>query len=146
MQKLVGRDIYTPTDASQVCGKSQWLNWGLSLSREETLSMLGLKLIGFLKTSSNNPEVDCPNIQRALKAYVHVISKDEKPLMPCSRAKVKKLLKKEKAQIVSHKPFTIRLIFTCENQVQPIALGIDSGYENKGRGLFGSKMIKRHVV
>jgi len=52
MQKLVGRDTYTPTDAPQVCG-----NCDLSLNREETLSVSGLK------TPSNNPEVDYPSIQ-----------------------------------------------------------------------------------
>ncbi len=58
MQKLVGRDIYTPTDVPQVYGKSQWLNCDLPLNREKTLSMLGLKPTGFLKTSSNNLDVD----------------------------------------------------------------------------------------
>ncbi len=96
MQKLIRRDTYTPRYAPQVRGKNQWLNCDLSLNRKKTLSMPGLKPTGFLKTPSNNPEVDYPNIQGALKAYVYVISKDEKPLMPCSRAKAKKSLKKEK--------------------------------------------------
>lgn len=47
MQKLVGRDTYTPTDAPLVRG-----NCDLSLNREKTLSVAGLK------TPSNNPEVD----------------------------------------------------------------------------------------
>ena len=85
-----------------------------------------------LKTPSNNPEVDYPSIQGALTAFVYVISKEGKPLMPCSKAKARKLLKEGRAQIVSHKPFTIKLIFECENQVQKIVLGIDPGYENIG--------------
>ena len=139
MQKLVGRNTYTPTDAPQVRS-----NCDLPLNREETLSVSGLK------TPSNNPEVDYPSIQGALKAYVYVISKEGKPLMPCSKAKAKRLLKEGKAQIVGHKPFTIRLIFQCENQVQPIILGIDPGYENIGlsavsekRELFSSEVKLR---
>ena len=45
MQKLVGRNTYTPTDAPQVRG-----NCDLSLNREETLS------VADLKTSSNNSD------------------------------------------------------------------------------------------
>ena len=52
MQKLVGRNTYTPTDTPQVRG-----NCGLSLNREKTLSVSGLK------TPSNNPEVDYPSWQ-----------------------------------------------------------------------------------
>jgi hypothetical protein len=72
------------------------------------------------------------DIQAVLKTYVYVISVDNKPLMPCSRAKARKLLKSGKATIVRHKPFTIKLIFECENHVQPIALGVDTGYKNIG--------------
>jgi len=50
MQKLVGRNTYTPTDAPQVRG-----NCDLPLNREETLS------VSDLKTPSNNPEVDYPS-------------------------------------------------------------------------------------
>jgi len=128
MQKLVGRNTYTPTDAPQVRG-----NCDLPLNREETLGVSGLK------TPSNNPEVDYPGIQGALKAYVYVLSKEGKALMPCSKAKAKKLLKEGKARIVGHKPFTIRLIFHCENQVQPITLGIDPGYENVGLSAISEK-------
>jgi hypothetical protein len=98
----------------------------LSLNKEETLSEQGFK------TCLNNPEVDYSNIQGVLKTFVYVQSKDGNPLMPCSQAKAKKLLKKKKAYIANHKPFTIRLIFECENQVQKITLGIDPGYEHIG--------------
>ena len=128
MQKLVGRDTYTPTDTPLVRS-----NCDLPLNREETLS------VSDLKTPSNNPEVDYSSIQEALKAYVYVISFDEKPLMPCTKAKARKLLKEGKAQIVSYKPFTIKLIFECENQVQKVTLGIDPGYENIGISAISGK-------
>ena len=128
MQKLGRRNTYTPTDAPQVRG-----NCDLPLNREKTLS------VSDLKTPSNNPEVDYPSIQGALKAYVYVISKEGKPLMPCSKTKAKKILKEGKAQIVGYKPFTVRLVFQCENQVQPITLGIDPGYENIGLSVVSKK-------
>ena len=74
MQKLERRDTYTPTDTPLVRS-----NCGLSLNREETLS------VADLKTLSNNPEVDNSSIQEALSAYVYVISKNKKPLMPCTK-------------------------------------------------------------
>ena len=49
------------------------------------------------------------------------------PLMPCTACKAKKLLKSEKAIVVKFKPYTIKLNFECENQVQEVILGIDSG-------------------
>ncbi|HEU64546.1 MAG TPA: paclitaxel/taxanoid biosynthesis susceptibility protein TS1 [Chlamydiae bacterium] len=128
MQKLVGRDTYTPMDTPLVRS-----NCDLSLNREETLSVSGLK------TPSNNPEVDYSSIQEALKAFVYVISKNGEALMPCSKAKARKLLKEEKALIVSHKPFTIKLVFKCENQIQKITLGIDPGYENIGLSAISEK-------
>ncbi|CAI2187418.1 15479_t:CDS:2, partial [Funneliformis geosporum] len=42
------------------------------------------------------------------------------------------LLKSDKAKIVKYEPFTIQLLFECENQVQDITLGINSGYKNVG--------------
>ena len=128
MQKLVGRDTYTPTDTPLVRS-----NCDLSLNREETLS------VSDLKTPSNNPEVDNSSIQEAIAAYVYVISKNGKALMPCSKAKARKLLKEGKALIVSHKPFTIKLVFKCENQVQKITLGIDPGYEHIGLSAISEK-------
>ncbi len=96
MQKLVGRDTYTPTDTPLVRS-----NCDLPLNREETLSVSGLK------TLSNNSEVDNSSIQESLPAYVYVISKNKKPLMPCTKAKARKLLKKGKAYVVNYQPFTI---------------------------------------
>ena len=63
---------------------------------------------------------------------MYVQALDGKPLMPCSRAKARKLLEGNRATIVRHNPFTIKLSFECENQVQPITLGVDTGYEHIG--------------
>ncbi len=59
--------------------------------------------------------------------FVYVRNQDEAALMPCSEAKARKLLRAEKAKIVTHRPFTIQLTWQCEGHVQPITCGIDKG-------------------
>ena len=61
---------------------------------------------------------------------VYVVSIEGKPLMPCKPAKARKLLKNKKAKIVKYEPFTIQLLFECENQIQECVLGIDAGERN----------------
>ena len=135
MQKLERRDTYTPTNAPLVRS-----NCDLSLKREEPLSVANLK------TFSNNPEVDNSNIQEALSAYVYVISKNKKPLMPCTKAKARKLLKKGK--VVKRFPFTIQLLYSAGSTKQKISLGVDSGYTHIGlsaitkeKELYAAEMI-----
>ena len=116
MQQLKERNTYTPTDASQVRS-----NCDLLLNREETLSVMDLK------TSSNNPEVNLPVHSRGLEPLIYVLNLNNIPLMPCTACKAKKLLKSDKAVVVKFKPYTIKLNFECENKVQEVTLGIDSG-------------------
>ena len=52
--------------------------------------------------------------------------------MPCKEAKARKLLKENKAKIYKKEPFTIQLLFICENQTQDITLGIDAGSKHIG--------------
>lgn len=63
---------------------------------------------------------------------VYVLSIEGKPLMPCKEAKARKLLKQNKAKIYKREPFTIQLLFVCENQTQDITLGIDAGSKHIG--------------
>ena len=58
---------------------------------------------------------------------VYVLNIQGEPLMPCKPAKARKLLNKNRAKIVKREPFTIQLLFECENEVQDITLGIDAG-------------------
>lgn len=58
---------------------------------------------------------------------VYVLNLEKKPLMPCARAKARRLLKSKKAKIVKYTPFTIQLLFECENKTQDITLGVDAG-------------------
>lgn len=63
---------------------------------------------------------------------VYVLNIEGKPLMPCKEAKARKLLKENKAKIYKKEPFTIQLLFICENQTQNITLGVDAGSKHIG--------------
>ena len=63
---------------------------------------------------------------------VYVLNKEGNPLMPCSEAKARRLLKAKKAHIVNYCPFTIQLDFDCENKTQDITLGVDAGSKTIG--------------
>lgn len=63
---------------------------------------------------------------------VYVLNIEEKPLMPCKEAKARKLLKQNKAKIYRREPFTIQLLFICENQTQNVTLGVDAGSKHIG--------------
>ena len=63
---------------------------------------------------------------------VYVINKNENPLMPCKEAKARHLLRDKKAKVVKKIPFTIQLLFDCEENIQPVSLGIDAGSKHIG--------------
>jgi len=64
---------------------------------------------------------------------VYVISKSGKPLMPTQRhGMVRVLLKEKRAKVVEVKPFTIKLLYETTEYVEPVKLGIDSGYKYIG--------------
>lgn len=63
---------------------------------------------------------------------VYVQNIHGEPLMPCKEAKARKLLKHNKAVAIRRTPFVIRLTFECENQTQPITLGVDAGSKHIG--------------
>ena len=58
---------------------------------------------------------------------VYVRNLNGKPIMPCTPAKARKLLRDGKAKVVKRKPFTIQLNWQCEGQTQPVTIGIDKG-------------------
>lgn len=63
-----------------------------------------------------------------------VLDQKGKPLMPTTRlGKVYRLLKTQKAHIVSYEPFTIQLDYEPDTYViQPMTLGVDSGAIHSG--------------
>ncbi len=58
---------------------------------------------------------------------VYVINQNGHPLMPCKPAKARKLLRGGKARVLKRCPFTIQLLWDCEEHVQEVTLGIDKG-------------------
>jgi N6-L-threonylcarbamoyladenine synthase len=81
---------------------------------------------------------------------VFVLNKHCKPLMPCSPAKARLLLKEGKAKVVLRTPFTIKLIHGSSGYKQPISLGVDSGFKHIGistttpkKELFAAEVILR---
>ena len=84
---------------------------------------------------------------------VYVISIEGKPLMPCKEAKARKLLRDNKAKVIKRTPFTIQLLFVCENITQPITLGIDAGSKKIGisattetKELYASEVTLRNDI
>ena len=63
---------------------------------------------------------------------VYVLNKEGSPLMPCSSAKARKLLKDGKAKIVKRDIFTIQLLYSSSGYKQEITLGVDSGSKTIG--------------
>jgi hypothetical protein len=63
-----------------------------------------------------------------MKTVVYVLAPDRHPLMPCSCAIARLLLKGSKAKVVHRTPFTIKLLAEPETtHTQPLTLGIDTG-------------------
>ena len=72
---------------------------------------------------------------------VYVINKNGIPLMPCNPAKARKLLRDKKAKVVNRCPFTIQLLWDCEENIQPITVGIDKGSHVTGFCAVGNGQI-----
>ncbi len=63
---------------------------------------------------------------------VYVINKHGKPLMPCSNARARQLLRQGKAKIVKRDIFTIQLLHGSSGYRQDVTLGIDAGSKHVG--------------
>ena len=86
---------------------------------------------------------------------VCVLNQHGKPLMPTTRlGKVYRLLKTQKAHIVSYEPFTIQLDYEPDTHIiQPMTLGVDSGaihsgysVANKHREYYSAEVIARDDI
>ena len=72
---------------------------------------------------------------------VFVRNRDGAPLMPCTPAKARKLLRAGKASVVTHAPFTIQLAWQCEGHVQDVMVGIDKGSSVTGISCVGNGAV-----
>ena len=128
MQKLKAKLKNVPTDTSQVCSSTN-----LGLNRVQRLSVQG-KVLTF-----NNPEVNQPQHIGGLKDNVYVLNINRMPLMPCTPTKARHLIKSKRAKVKKLFPFTIQLLFDCENVVQDLTLGVDTGFKHIGFSVVSAK-------
>lgn len=85
---------------------------------------------------------------------VYVISKENKPLMPCSNVIARLLLKQGKAKVKSKQPFTIKLLYETTNYAQILTLGVDTGSgtigaavaTNNGKIVYASEVVVRNDI
>lgn len=85
---------------------------------------------------------------------VYVISKENKPLMPCSNVIARLLLKQGKAKVKSKQPFTIKLLYETTNYTQDLTLGVDTGSgtigtavtTNNGKIVYASEVVVRNDI
>lgn len=70
---------------------------------------------------------------------VYVLSKNNKPLMPCSNVIARLLLKQGKAKVKKKVPFTIKLKYATTEYTQELTLGIDTGSSHIGSAVSDSK-------
>lgn len=59
---------------------------------------------------------------------VYVLSKNNKPLMPCENVIARLLLKSNKAMVVRKCPFTIKLLQENTEYVQSLVLGVINSF------------------
>lgn len=85
---------------------------------------------------------------------VYVLSKDNKPLMPCTNVIARLLLKQGKAKVKRREPFTIKLNYETTEYTQELTLGVDTGSgtlgtavsTNDGKIVYMSKVIVRNDI
>ncbi len=72
---------------------------------------------------------------------VFVVDCKNKPLMPSTARKAKKLLKNGVAKVISLSPFTIQLKYNSSRYLQDISLGIDAGSKYIGASASTKKQV-----
>ena len=73
---------------------------------------------------------------------VYVLNIDGHPIMPTNNhAKIRILLKQNKAKIIKRCPFTIQLLYKTNNYIQSINLGVDSGSKYIGLSATNEKNV-----
>src|SRR6266446_1505024 len=76
-----------------------------------------------------------------MSTLVYVINHNGRKLMPCKPAKARKLLRAGKAKVAERSPFTIKLLWDCEEHTQEVVLGIDKGSHVTGFSCVGKGQI-----
>ena len=85
---------------------------------------------------------------------VYVLSKGNKPLMPCTNVIARLLLKQGKAKVKRREPFTIKLTYDTTEYPHELTLGVDTGSgtlgaavsTDDGKIVYMSKVIVRNDI
>lgn len=77
---------------------------------------------------------------------VFVLSNTKKPLMPCSPARARQMLRDGKAAVYRRQPFTIILKYRSNGDTQPIEFKVDPGSKVTGLALIGNFPKQGRVV
>ena len=144
-QKLSKRNTYTPTNTPQVRSNCDSVLNSSNRVRNSVQS---------LKTFDNSPDEELTGKrtpeQNLRVSVVYVLNRRNKPLMPTSPQKARKLLKKGQANVVNRTPFTIKLNYSSGETKQETVVGLDPGYSHIGisaiteiQELFGSEVFPR---
>lgn len=75
-----------------------------------------------------------------------VLDRRGNPLMPCHPARARELLRKGRAVVTRHSPFTIRLKDRDGGETQPVRLGVDPGSKTTGMALTRTDGGTRTVI
>ncbi len=76
-----------------------------------------------------------------MSTLVYVINQNGHPLMPCKPSKARKLLRDGRARVSKCRPFTIKLLWNCEDHVQDVVVGIDKGSHVSGLSCVSNQQI-----
>lgn len=76
-----------------------------------------------------------------MSTVVYVVNQNGHPLMPCKPSKARKLLRDGRAKVTCRSPFTLQLLWDCEEHVQEVIVGIDKGSHVTGLSCIGKGEI-----
>jgi 5-methylcytosine-specific restriction endonuclease McrA len=85
-----------------------------------------------MSTDLRAEQAEPAGIRKGDTLKVFVLNMRGKPLMPCSPAKARHMLKAGKAVVVRRTPFTIKLTIATGETKQDVTLGVDAGARHVG--------------
>lgn len=135
LEKVHDRRINnTPWDAPLVpcnCGHE---NEGEINSRMKPESNCLQNVMYNLEVAPNGENIQNSLHKKDCITFTHacVLHQNRTPLMPMKMGKAASLIKRQKAKIIKHFPFTIQLNYETTKQIQPITMGIDTGCSHIG--------------
>jgi 5-methylcytosine-specific restriction endonuclease McrA len=112
----------------QTADKQRSARNGLALERGNGSALTGVQHV------QGEKEPAPQNAERGV-TRTFVLGKDGTPLMPCSNARARILIRKDRAKINRLFPFTIQLTDRERGDLQPVAIKFDPGAKTTGVGI-----------